>query len=224
VSDDRALAFLAPYGPNSWVPVGWLDELPEFSELREWARVDWPGPVPLPGMEITVGGVDPALLDLYYGNTKEDIDIVAEFETKDSGKRAEFVNGGVRDSQDGKPRFDLTQPETVPYADQMLTRFAALMGRGAEKYEDRNWELFSDREALSRAHSSAFRHFMQWLNGEVDEDHAAAVWFNIMAAEYIKGVLDGRWSARRDLTTQPGWSVEVDETGLAKLISKKEAV
>jgi hypothetical protein len=167
-----------------------------FEGLREVASVKWMDAVPLPSIEITVEGFNPELLDLFYGKTKEDCTIMPQFETKDSGARAEFANGGVRDTQEGKPRFDLIQPETVPYADQILTRFAALMGRGAEKYEDRNWEQFSDEEALQRAYSSAFRHFVQWFNGEVDEDHAAAVFFNIMAAEYVRGVLDGRWPAR----------------------------
>lgn len=119
------------------------------------------------------------------------------YTTKDSGERAEFEGGGQRDTEKGKPRFDLLLPETVPYAAQMLTRFAARMGRGAEKYEDRNWESFSDDKALQRARSSAFRHFMQWFNGETDEDHAAAVFFNIMAAEYIRGVLAGSWPRTR---------------------------
>lgn len=118
---------------------------------------------------------------------------MSEFVTKDSGSRAEFANGGVRDSEAGKARFDLVCPVNVPYQAQMLTRWAELMGRGAEKYADRNWEQFSDKAALDRAKSSAFRHFMQWLNGEVDEDHAAAVFFNVMAAEYVSGVLKGQW-------------------------------
>lgn len=117
------------------------------------------------------------------------------FVTKSSGEQAAFANGGVRDTEAGKPRFDLLRPKNVPYADQMLTRFAALMARGAEKYSSRNWEQFSDDEAGERALSSAARHFEQWANGEVDEDHAVAVWFNIMAAEYIRGVQTGRWDA-----------------------------
>lgn len=115
------------------------------------------------------------------------------FETKDSGERAEFGNGGVRDTQKGKPRFDLLLPLNVSYPDQLLTRAAALMGRGAEKYNDRNWEQFGDEEALERAKSSALRHLMQLLNGETDEDHAAAVVFNVMVYEYVKGVLAGKW-------------------------------
>lgn len=115
--------------------------------------------------------------------------------TKDSGRRASFSNGGVRDTQDGKPRFDLVLPKTVPYDRQMLTRFAALMARGAEKYSDRNWEQFSDQDALDRAKASAMRHLIQWMTDEDDEDHAAAVYFNVMAAEYVKGVLNGDWPA-----------------------------
>ena len=118
---------------------------------------------------------------------------MTQYTTKDSGQKAAFDGGGVRDTESGKPRFDLLLPKDVPYEYQMMTRWAALMGRGAEKYEDRNWELFSDTKALERARSSAFRHFMQWISGERDEDHAAAVFFNIMAAEYIDGKLEGRW-------------------------------
>lgn len=118
-----------------------------------------------------------------------------KYETKDSGQRASFSNGGVRDTQEGKPRFDLVFPKNVPYKDQLFTRLAELMARGASKYEDRNWEQFADEAALERARGSALRHLVQWVNGEDDEDHGAAVVFNIMAADYIEGVLDGSWSA-----------------------------
>lgn len=100
--------------------------------------------------------------------------------------RIRFEGGGMRDSQNGKPRFDLLLPEGVPFERQYLTRVAKLMAKGAEHYEDRNWEKFNDKEALNRAKSSAFRHFMQWITGEDDEDHAAAIFFNVMAAEYVK--------------------------------------
>lgn len=108
------------------------------------------------------------------------------FKTKDSGERAEYDSGMVRDTETGKARFDLLLPADVPYAAQMLTRFAELMARGAEKYSARNWELAEGEEELARYKSSAFRHLMQWISGEVDEDHAAAVMFNLMAAETVK--------------------------------------
>lgn len=92
----------------------------------------------------------------------------------------------MRDSQAGKPRFDLLIPKGVPFERQYLTRVALHMAKGAERYSDRNWEKFQDEEALERAKASAFRHFMQWFTGEDDEDHAAAIYFNVMAVEYIK--------------------------------------
>lgn len=116
-----------------------------------------------------------------------------EIEKRMDNQRKQFTGGGMRDVETGKPRFDLLCPERVPYDDQYLTRVAKLMGRGAEHYEDRNWEQFGDQEALNRAKSSAFRHFMQWFNGETDEDHGAAVFFNIQAAEYVAGRLRGDW-------------------------------
>lgn len=106
--------------------------------------------------------------------------------TKDSGKRESYDNGMVRDVQTGKPRFDLLMPNGVPYPDQLLTRFAELMARGAEKYGERNWELARGDAAFHRAMGSAFRHFLQWYCGEDDEDHAAAVLFNITMAETLR--------------------------------------
>lgn len=106
--------------------------------------------------------------------------------TKDSGERAEYDSGMVRDTEEGKARFDLLVPLGVPYQKQMITRFADLLARGAEKYSARNWEKANSQEELDRYKSSAFRHFMQWITGETDEDHAAAVAFNLMCYETIK--------------------------------------
>lgn len=114
------------------------------------------------------------------------------FETKDSGQRQEFASGMVRDLQDGKPRFDLLLPDGVPYEDQMLTRWARLMERGQSKYGERNWEKAEGQEELARAKASAMRHFMQWMMGEKDEDHAAAVMFNITEAEHVTLKLEAR--------------------------------
>jgi hypothetical protein len=108
------------------------------------------------------------------------------YTTKDSGQRKEFKTGMIRDAEGGKPRFELLILKDLPYEEQMLTRFAGLLARGAEKYESRNFEKAETEEELSRFKESAFRHFMQWVCDEDDEDHASAVWFNIMGAEMVK--------------------------------------
>lgn len=108
------------------------------------------------------------------------------FETKDSGDRVEYDSGMVRDTNGGKPRWDLMIPKGVPYEELYLTRIARLYQRGAQKYEPRNWEKADSQEELDRALESAFRHFMQWFAGETDEDHAAAVFFNINEVETIR--------------------------------------
>lgn len=105
---------------------------------------------------------------------------------KDSGKREEYESGMVRDTQEGKPDYTL-----LP--NFMLTRWADHMTKGANKYGRRNWEKAQTPDELERFKSSAFRHLIQWLNGEQDEDHAAAVMFNIAAAEYTSQRILG-WS------------------------------
>lgn len=137
---------------------------------------------------------------------------MTEFETKDSGERIEYVSGMSRDTQNGKPRFDLLVTDDLPFEDQFLTRFAALLARGAEKYGERNWQLADSPEELARFKASGSRHFMQWMCGEVDEDHAAAVAFNIMAAEYVKWKLDdnlrpGKIITAADMNTGVRYSV-----------------
>lgn len=114
------------------------------------------------------------------------IDLKAKYSTKDSGRREEYASGMRRDTQEGKPDFFLLMPLGLPYEEQMLTRWAELMTRGAEKYGRRNFEKAKGLEELERFKSSAIRHMYQWLTDASDEDHAAAVMFNIMAAEYTK--------------------------------------
>lgn len=113
-----------------------------------------------------------------------------EYTTKDSGVRQEYSSGMVRDTEAGKPRFSLMLPLGVPYNKQFLTRCAELLGRGADKYDSRNWEKADSEAELERYKSSAYRHFIQWASGEVDEDHAAAVFFNLLAHETLKYKLE----------------------------------
>jgi hypothetical protein len=106
------------------------------------------------------------------------------FVTKDSGERVDYPSGMRRDVADNKARFDL-----IPLP--MLRRLAELYGRGAVKYGDNNWQLADSKEELQRFKASAFRHFIQWLEGDREEDHGAAVFFNITAAEHVLTKLEG---------------------------------
>lgn len=108
---------------------------------------------------------------------------VRDYETKDSGSRRVTASGMQREMKTGQPRFDLLVPLQVPYQDQLLTRTAALVERGARKYDSRDWEQASTATEMEEFRATAFRHFMQWMCGENDEDHAAAIVFNVLAAE-----------------------------------------
>lgn len=106
--------------------------------------------------------------------------------TKDSGQKAQYPSGMRRDSADGKSRPDLFIASDVPYQSQYLTRIGGLLYRGAEKYGARNHEVADSPEELERMKASAYRHLIQWLAGETDEDHAAAVAVNIFMAESLQ--------------------------------------
>lgn len=108
---------------------------------------------------------------------------VKRFITKDSGKRQEFSSGMKRDTQEDKPRYDLIMG--LGQKDNLLKRWAELMARGAQKYGDRNWEKACTLEELERFHASAWRHFIQAMAGEKDEDHFAAVCFNLNGMLYV---------------------------------------
>lgn len=112
-----------------------------------------------------------------------------EFTTKDSGARVEFDSGMVRDTDAGKPRYDLVPIEP-------FRRLAKLYARGSVKYGDRNWELADSPAELARFKASAFRHFMDWLDGKTDEDHGVATVFNIFAVLH----LEARITEPRQLT------------------------
>lgn len=103
------------------------------------------------------------------------------FVTKDSGARQEFASGMVRDTEEGKARFDLVYWP-------MVERWAALMARGAEKYGDDNWRKADSVGEARRFRSSLLRHLYQYLCGDTQEDHGAAVFFNLSALEFLKEV------------------------------------
>lgn len=90
---------------------------------------------------------------------------------KDSGIREEFETGSVRDTQNGKGRYDLISPIAT-------RRLAQHCEGGADKYGNRNWEK---GQPLCRYIDSAKRHLDMFLEGHRDEDHLAACLWNIAA-------------------------------------------
>lgn len=102
----------------------------------------------------------------------------ATYATKDSGERKVFDTGAQRDIESGKPRYDL-----IPTF--ALKRLAELYARGAEKYREWNW---TEGIPYSRMLSSAERHLQQWKQGDRDEDHLAAVAWNILGLIHYEEV------------------------------------
>ena len=111
--------------------------------------------------------------------TNPDVMPSNHFVVNDSGKRIYYPSGMRRDVQEGKPIYTLIDAD-------FLYRLAMHLTKGAEKYGRENWRLANSEEELQRFKDSALRHMFQWLAGETDEDHMAAVAFNLAAAESVK--------------------------------------
>tara|TARA_R100000458_G_C8145009_1_gene154739 strand:+ start:257 stop:634 length:378 start_codon:yes stop_codon:yes gene_type:complete len=101
---------------------------------------------------------------------------LSDYITKDSGERRKFNTGAQRDVVDGKGRYDLISPI-------MIERLAKLLQRGAEKYNDRNWEKGMP---LSVYMDSGMRHLFKFLEGHRDEDHLIAAIWNLQALLHIE--------------------------------------
>jgi len=82
-----------------------------------------------------------------------------------------FESGAQRDSNEGKIRPDLISP-------YMLKALGKVLADGANHYGERNWEKGMPLDIFKE---SASRHYVQWMNNETDEDHAAKLIFNVMA-------------------------------------------
>ena len=102
--------------------------------------------------------------------------IVTPPKLKDSGERRQFDTGAVRDRAAGKGRYDLLST-------QALMRLARHYEAGAIKYEDRNWEKGMP---ISVYVDAAMRHLVKYIAGWNDEDHLAAVLWNISAIMFME--------------------------------------
>jgi hypothetical protein len=91
-------------------------------------------------------------------------------------KNRQFETGAQRDTGDGKLRMSL-----VPQ--QELKRVMKRYLDGAEKYGENNW---MNGMPLSVYYDCAHRHLEAWWRGENDEDHAAAVVWNMLCAMWTE--------------------------------------
>jgi len=82
------------------------------------------------------------------------------WEIKDSGERQSFNTGAVRDTQQGKGRYDLLPFRTIEH---LSKHYEA----GCLKYGNRNWEIGMP---ISRYLDSSIRHLFKFVLGKDKED------------------------------------------------------
>lgn len=116
---------------------------------------------------------------------------VAPVGIKDSGERITYSSGSMRDPSTGKIKWS-----RVTFG-PMLRRWAMHLTNAEAKYPDPtpgvpNFTLIETEEERIRYKESALRHFMSWFYEETDEDHAAAVFFNINGV----GIIDEKRKAK----------------------------
>lgn len=114
------------------------------------------------------------------------------FAVKDHGVREEMKTGSRRDTQKGKPRYDLVPASVV-------TKLALHYAAGSEKYGDFNWQK---GQPITRYMSSAERHFQYFKMGLTDENHLIACIWNLFAIDWtLDAIADGRLP--RELDDRP---------------------
>jgi hypothetical protein len=86
----------------------------------------------------------------------------------DSGQRAQFATGAVRDLSLGKGHFHSIPPIA-------LRKLAKRFEDGARKYAKNN---FAKGIPLSHFQDSLTRHILAWAEGDETEDHAGAILWN----------------------------------------------
>jgi hypothetical protein len=99
---------------------------------------------------------------------------------KDSGQREDYDTGARRDTQEGKPRYDLITPLG-------LHRLAIHYMNGAKKYGEYN---YTKGIASSRYMASLLRHAFSYLAGDRSEDHLSAISFNALGIAHNEEAIE----------------------------------
>lgn len=95
------------------------------------------------------------------------------------------LSGVNRSDPTGKPDYTLIDLH-------MLERWAVHMTAHIGSKGRNNWRNADTIDDLERFRASAWRHFIAWQRGDLDEDHAAALLFNVAGAELVTARLEER--------------------------------
>jgi hypothetical protein len=95
----------------------------------------------------------------------------------------ELPSGMRRSNTAGKTDY------TLVLDGPMFERWAKHMTAAVPSKGKRNWMNAKSEDDLARFREGFLRHAVQWLRGDDDEDHAAALFFNVDGAEYVKDQL-----------------------------------
>jgi hypothetical protein len=91
-----------------------------------------------------------------------------------------YESGVIRGDNTGKTDY------TLALDGPLFERWARLLTENVESKGKRNWMNASTREDYDRFRESFLRHALQLLAGDQDEDHAAAVCFNLNGMLYTQ--------------------------------------
>lgn len=132
-------------------------------------------------------------------STPVHVDSTAEELTRGVVEIPNIKNSGVFHTSSSGMKRDANPQGAIDYSNilhgPMYDRWAGHLTKAKVKYPDAapgvpNWTLGANLEDYLRFRESAFRHLRKWMNGQRDEDHAAAVYFNLNGAEYVRNRLN----------------------------------
>lgn len=138
--------------------------------------------------------------DAYCYSCYSESPYMTDYKLKKSGDEQKFETGAQRDSQEGKPRYDLISPF-------FLRRLAILLEKGArpDSYGEWNW---AKGMPFSRFISSMMRHLFAFIFGKDDEDHLAMLAFGAMCMIHFQETGEDK---SKSLDDRPFWTHQIEE-------------
>lgn len=100
--------------------------------------------------------------------------------------RLPYIAAFMETNDVGHLELLLIDVENIENDPLFIERCGTWMAKGAIRYADRNWERGLP---VSRYLSSLLRHLLKWERDEDDEDHAAAIQFNVMGILFTRDMV-----------------------------------